>query len=392
MKKIYLKKGREKLPFNHHPWVFSGAVQRSEKNIQAGEVVEVLSHDNRFIAKAHYNPSSKIVVRLLEWDRDASIDLDWYRSKIKDAIALREVAIDSKSDVYRLIYSESDLLPGLIVDRFGEFLVLQAMTQGFDGIKSQIATLLMEELPGIKGVYEKSTGDGRRMEGLEESTGLLSGMEPEGRITVRENGLEFLIDLKGQKTGFYADQRDNRLKAARYAEGKEVLDVCTYTGGFSLYALSAGAKNSTLCDISKDALEVASENLKRNGFENFETREADSFQLLRNMRKEAELYDMIVLDPPKLVPSRRHLEKGSRAYKDLNMNAMHLLKPGGILVTFSCSGNMPLEKFREAVAYAAKDAGREVQILEHLHQGADHPIRSSVPETEYLKGLILRVL
>lgn len=393
MTKIYLKKNREKLPLNHHPWVFSGAVQSVDGSPAPGETVSVFSAENHFIAVGHYNnPSSKIIVRLLEWN-DIPVDESWYREKIKKAIQLRDSISPDHTTAYRLIYTEGDFLPGLIVDRYGDFLVLQALTAGFDSIKEMISGILLDSVPGIKGIYEKSEGDGRRMEGLAASSGHLAGAEMPQRIMVKENSYLFETGITEQKTGLYIDQRENRVRAAAYARGREVLDMFSYTGGFSVYCLAAGAVKCVLCDSSESALQGAEKNIKLNNHDLSAAAfyKGDAFQLLRDFRERDRRFDMVILDPPKLVPSAAHLKKGLAAYKDLNLNAMNLLRPGGILVTFSCSGAVTMEMLREAAAFALKDCGREAQILEQLHQGWDHPVRASIPETEYLKGLILRI-
>ncbi len=390
MNRIILHPDKDKLPRNHHPWVFSGAVKDIEGTPKSGEVVALHGADGRFVAYGHFNKDSKIQVRLLEWDEKQTVNGAWYREKIKRAAALRTpVLAEGVTDACRLVYSESDFLPGLIVDRYGDFAVLQSLSAGFDAVKGDIAKMLMEEC-GLKGVYEKSDGDGRKMEGLPVRYGALAGKEPPEKLVIHENGHLFHVSPAGQKTGFYTDQRRNRLVTASYAVGKKVLDVCCYTGAFSVYAMGAGASSVTLCDISEDAVEGAKRHLRLNNVPESKSRFlcADGLQLLRDLQKGKERYDLIVLDPPKFVSSAKDIDKGLRGYKDINLNAMKLLNPGGILATFSCSGAVGMDHFRQQIAYAAKDAGREVRILHHLHQADDHPVRVSVPETEYLKGLI----
>ncbi len=393
MIKVTLKPGREKLPKNHHPWIFSGAIEGISDTPSAGEVVAVYSAQKEFIAYGHYNSTSEIRVRLLEWDVNQVITDTWYREKIRNAMGLRKNIISEDTTVYRIIFSESDFLPGLIAERFGNFVVLQSLSSGFDKVKQMIAEIMLEEFDFADGIYEKSDGDGRRMEKLDIETGILAGAQPEGAIKVLENGNVFSVSIKGQKTGFYADQRDNRFKLAKYAAGRNVLDACSYTGGFSSYLMKNGANSSELCDISKDALDAALENMTLNSIDisKILLQKKDVFQHLRDLKKDGKSYDLIVLDPPKLVSSKQSLSRGLRGYKDLNMQAMQLLNNGGILATFSCSGNVSMQQFRESIAFAAKDAKKEIQIIEHLHQSADHPIRASVPETEYLKGVICKV-
>jgi len=393
MTKIYLKKDKEKLPLNKHSWVFSGAIGKVEGKAESGDIVAVFSAEYRFIAWASYNPDSKIMLRLMEWDQNREINLDWYKEKLAAAFNLRAKLIDkTKTDICRMLYADADFLPGLIIDRFGDYLVFQSSSPSIDKIKLELCSTIRELLPEITGIYEKSEGDGRRLEGLKESKGWLWGGNGE-LIRAMENGLKFEIDIASQKTGFYADQRENRLAVRRYAEGKKVLDVCCFTGGFSANALAAGALSVTLCDSSAAAIEQSQKNLALNRFgsDNITCQVADAFEFLRTERQQGRRYDVIVLDPPKLMPGRRDMDKAIRAYKDLNLQALKLLEPQGILITFSCSGNMSAEMFKETVAYAAKDAGVNLQIIEQLHQGFDHPVRSSVPETEYLKGLVCRL-
>ena len=392
MSTIELKPGREKMALNFNPWIFSGAVKSVTGDPVTGEVVEVHDCKGNFIAKGHYSPESKIIVRLLDLGRDSVIDEAWYYEKIKKAAQLRSLIIDENSDAFRLIYSEGDFIPGLIVDRFGSIAVLQASSAGIDAVKHSLAEILMDMDKGILSVYEKSDGDGRRMEGLPVSKGLLAGKPVGESAEVIENAFRFSVNLSGQKTGFYSDQRENRMRTARYAGGREVLDICSYTGGFSIYALRGGAHHATLVDSSAEALKSAEYNMELNSIDrgDFTLLEGDAFNTLRRLKSEGHRFGLIILDPPKLAPSGRDREKALRGYKELNLQAMHLLEPGGILSTFSCSGHVTAPLFREAVTYAAKDAGFNMQILEQLSQAPDHPVRISLPETEYLKGLILR--
>ncbi len=390
MHKVTLLPDKDKLPRNRHPWVFSGAVKDIEGAPATGDIIALRDAEGKFIAYGHFNKDSKIQVRLLSWDESRIPDEGWIRERIRDAVRDRAAILrDGATDTCRLIYSEGDLLPGLIVDRFGDHAVLQALSAGFDRIKEAAARILMDEA-GVKGVYEKSDGDGRRMEGLPPHNGTLVGKEPPERILAHENGHLFHVSVAGQKTGFYADQRENRLTAARYAHGRRVLDLCCYTGAFSVYLAAAGATHVTLCDISDDAVEGAKRHLRLNNIPTDRTKfvTGDAFELLRNMARTGEKFDLIVLDPPKFVARAADLEKGLKGYKDLNLNAMKLLAPGGVLASFSCSGAVTMDRFRQTIAFAAKDAGREVRILHHLHQGSDHPVRVSVPETEYLKGVL----
>lgn len=388
MNKIFLKKDREKLWMSGHPWIYSGAIDKAEGKTKSGEVVEVYSSRNEFIGYGHYNSGSKLAIRMLESQKGVAIDKAWYRDKIRKAVELREaLAIDSNG--YRLIFSESDYLPGLIVEKFGDYLILQAATSGMERDKEIIIQALVEEIPNLKGIYEKSEGDGRKQEGLKESVGVLYGEVPDN-IEIYEGKAKFNIDLKGQKTGFYADQRDNRKKIGELAKGKTLLDVCSYTGGFSLHAMENGAKGTALVDISEDALSVAKENLKE--FESVEYIKGNVFDILRELAKEGRKWDIVNLDPPKLAPSKRDLDKALRAYKDIILNGLRLTKKGGFLAIYSCSGAVTAMDLRMALAYAIKDAGVKGVIVEQLHQSPCHPISVSVPETEYLKGFVVRVL
>ncbi len=387
---VFLAPGREKLALNRHPWVFSGAVARLEGTPSPGEVVEVRTSAGAFVASGQFNPTSKIRLRLLEWKEGVAIDEGWYQQRLDEAWALRQ-PVTAETDAYRVFFSESDGIPGLIADRFGPFLVVQFLTSGADREKQRLTELLARTVPGLEGIWEKSDGDGRRLEGLANSEGLLWGKAP-GEIEIRENGNRYLVDPSSQKTGFYTDQRDNRRLVAPWLAGRRVLDAFTFTGGFAVAALAAGARSVTLLDSSADALAQARRNLALGGWKPEEVLEGDAFQLLRDLRKRGDSYGAIVLDPPKLATSREHLEKALRGYKDLNLQALKLIESGGYIATFSCSGLVDFATFREVIAFAAKDSGRRVDVIRQLHQAPCHPIRTSMPEAEYLKGLLLRVV
>ena len=398
MQELRLLPGKEKLPLNRHPWIYSGAL--ADGPAAAAGLVRVLTADGRFVAYGHCNPGSKIRVRLLEWRESRIPDAGWYEETLRSAFALRRgIFADGKTDAARLVFSEADALPGLIADRFGPYVVLQLSTAGMEDVRdtlvSAIARLFPECYGPLAGILERSDGDGRRLEGLPPRSGLLWGALPAAPLSIRENGLPFAVDLlAGQKTGFYADQRENRAVVAPYLQGRRVLDVCSYTGGFSLYAMAAGAASTTLVDASAWALEQAGRNLRAAGFADFETREGNAFQVLRDLQQgggQAPRYDAIILDPPKLAPNRSSLDQALRGYKDLNVQALRLLPPGGLLATFSCSGLVSQALFRETLAYAAKDVRRTVRILRQLHQSSCHPIPLAFPEAEYLKGMLLQV-
>lgn len=395
MATIILKPDRDKSVRHRHPWIFSSAVMSTEGDIYPGVDVTILDSKKNFIARGYYNPKSSIRARVLEWSEAAVIDEAWWKNRLSLSISRRLNSPDYKaSDAHRLVYGESDLIPGLIVDQYKNYLVIQALTAGIDRKKKMIAGLL-NELLHPEGIYERSDADVRRLEGLESSNGLLFGQQPEDSLVVTENGLQYSISIKeGQKTGFFMDQRDNRQLTGSYAKGKDVLDCFCYSGGFSLSALKAGANSVLAVDSSAAALNSLTENIELNHLDKTKIQlvEADVFQLLRKYRDDGASFDMIILDPPKLAPTKTHLEKAIRAYKDINLLALKLLRPEGVLVTFSCSGGVTGEDFRRMVGWAAKDAGRELQIEHILSQSPDHPVRMSYPESEYLKGLICRVL
>lgn len=388
MKKVFLKKDREKLWLSGHPWIYSGAVDKIEQNIIPGSIVEVFNHKNEFIGYGHYNKNSKIIVRMLEHDKTVSIDANWYNQKIKQAYELR-MGLNIDSNAFRLIHSESDFLPGLIIDYFNGYVILQISTLGMERDKEFIIQALINNIPNLKGIYEKSEGDGRKLEGLPEKTQILWGEIPD-TIEIFEGNANFIIDLKGQKTGFYSDQRENRILLGNLSKGKNFLDVCSYTGGFSVHAMSNGANSATLIDISEDALNVAKENLKKHI--NVEFIKGNIFDILRVLIKEGRKWDVVSLDPPKLAPNKRDLEKALKAYKDIILNGIKLTNNGGLLAIYSCSGAVSSSDLRMALAYAVKDAGVKATIVYQLHQSSCHPISVSVPETEYLKGFLVRVI
>ena len=398
MPNIILKPGREKSLLRRHPWIFSGAIQKTDENIASGSTVDLLSSDKHFLARASYSPTSQIRARVWTF-KDEPIDKEFFRQKIRKAIDTRYSLFDSSStDSLRLVYAESDGIPGLIVDRYGDVLVFQSLTTGSEYWKETFADLLLEET-GLSTIYERSDADVRELEGLEPKVGLLRGnlsspalSNIEGFIfPIIENDLQFKLNLQsGHKTGFYLDQRKNRLRVRELAKDKDVLDCFCYTGGFTVNALAGGAKSVLSIDSSADALELCKENIALNNLpaDRHTTLEGDVFQLLRKFRDEARSFDMIILDPPKFAPTSAHAEKATRAYKDINLLAFKLLRHGGILVTFSCSGGVDAGLFQKIVAGSALDAGVDAQIVEHLSQGADHPVSLHFPEGAYLKGLV----
>ncbi len=390
MKQVILKQGREKSLKRWHPWVFSGAIQRVSQSPGSGETVQVTSAGGEFLGSGAWSPQSQMSVRMWSFAEE-EIGPDFFRRKIRGALALRRSpVISSDTTGVRLIHSESDGLPGFTVDRYGDYLVCQISTAGADFWKDTLVKILAEEV-SCKGIFERSDLSVRKKEGLSESAGLLWGEEPAEAIEICEDGRKYQINIRtGHKTGFYLDQRDNRSLVGACAMNREVLDCFSYTGGFAVAALSGGASQVTLLDSSGPALAQADLNIRLNGIpeDKYTLLEADVFQSLRKFRTENRRFDLIILDPPKFVESRNQVDKGARAYKDINMIAMQLLNPGGFLFTFSCSGHMEDLLFQKIVADSALDAGRELKILKWLAQSPDHPVIASFPEGKYLKGLM----
>ncbi|MBN2031643.1 MAG: class I SAM-dependent methyltransferase [Deltaproteobacteria bacterium] len=389
---VILKPGRDKSLLRRHPWVFSGALKKVEGDPGPGEVVEVLSHEGRFLCRASYSPYSQIALRAWTFDSGEEVGPEFFRSRLKQAIDFRAPLLKLSDGACRLVNAESDGLPGVIVDKYAAFLVCQFFSAGAELWRGEILSHLEHALSPL-GIYERSDVDVRLKEGLEPRSGLLWGQPPPSLLVIREKNCRFLVDIEhGQKTGCYLDQRENRVMPADYAEGAEVLNAFSYTGGFGIHALKAGAIKVTNIDSSPAALSLANQNRELNHFDedSFENIHGDVFQVLRDFRDTRRLFDLIILDPPKFVESRSQLGRGSRGYKDINLLAFKLLKPGGVLFTFSCSGLVPLPLFQMIVAGAALDAGRNAQILGVLTQGPDHPTALNFPEGAYLKGLICR--
>jgi 23S rRNA (cytosine1962-C5)-methyltransferase len=393
MKKVILKSGREKSLQRHHPWVFSGSIGAVDGNPAIGETVEICDLQGEFLAYGAYSPESQIRVRVWSWEKSAIIDPEFFRVQINRAINLR-IATSGDLSAMRLIHAESDGLPGLIVDRYEDVLVMQVLSAGVEYWRETIADLLIE-LTYAKYIYERSDVDVREIEGLPGRTGSLRGGEPPEKIQIEENGLMFLVDVReGHKTGSYLDQRENRKKVRNLAAGKDILDCFAYTGGFTVNALAGGASSVTAIDSSADALDIARENVALNGFagDEVEFLVADVFYQLRKFRDQNKKFDMIILDPPKFAPTAAQAQKAARGYKDINLLAFKLLRPGGVLVTFSCSGGVGVEFFQKIIAGAALDAGVSCQIIDHLKQSPDHPVALNFPEGAYLKGFIIRIL
>jgi 23S rRNA (cytosine1962-C5)-methyltransferase len=390
MGSLILKPGREKSLLRRHPWIFSGAVERVEGGPASGATVDLLSSRGEFLARAAYSPASQIRARVWTFDPAEQVDRDFFRRRVRSALQERAVlGLTPDTDSFRLIHAESDGIPGLIVDRYGAVLAMQCLTTGAEFWRATLADLLLEET-GLDELFERSDADVRELEGLAARVGALRGHPPE-RLTISEYGCRFVVDLAhGHKTGFYLDQRENRRRVRGLAQGREVLDCFCYTGGFTVNALRGGASSVLAVDSSADSLALARENIALNGLPAGQVsfQEGDVFQVLRRLRDEARLFDLIVLDPPKFAATAAQAEKAARGYKDINLLAFKLLRPGGLLVTFSCSGGVDAALFQKIVAGAALDAGAEAQILEHLSQAADHPVSVHFPEGAYLKGLV----
>jgi 23S rRNA (cytosine1962-C5)-methyltransferase len=392
---VVLKKGKEKAVLHKHPWVFSGAIEKVKGKPDNGDIVRLLNAKDEFMAYGFYNDQSRVALRLLEWDENTAVDEAWWRKKIGVAVAARNsILIDGVTDTCRLIFSESDYLPGLIVDKYADHLSMQILTSGMENIKPIIIDEL-QKLLSPTSIFDRSDASSREHEGMQPSFGILAGNQPPELVEVIENGIRYGINIaEGQKSGFYCDQRDNRRILADYASGKIVLDCFSYTGGFTLNCFQSEAKSVTSVDSSALAIETLKSNLILNEFEDMDHRsiQSDVNKQLRKFREDGETFDIVVLDPPKYAPSRSALDRAARAYKDLNRLAMLILNPGGLLATYSCSGAMDMTTFKQIIAWAALDAGKQVQFIHQFCQPGDHPVSATFPEGEYLKGLLCRVL
>lgn len=388
---LLLKKDREKSVLQGHPWIFSGAVDRVTGQPESGATVAVRSSAGEFLAWAAYSPLSQIRARIWTRQENELVESAFFSKRVQNALDLRDaLQVPAETNAYRLIHAESDGLPGVIADRYGETIVLQLLSAGADYWKETLAEIIQEKT-GAKAVFERSDVDVRRLEGLPERVGTLRGAAPGGFVCIEENGIRYQVDVAGgQKTGFYLDQRRNRNLLRKFSNAKEVLNCFCYTGGFTLSALAGGARSVLSIDSSADALRIGSENLASNGFDPgcVEWMEADVFHALRLFRDQARSFDLIVLDPPKFAANASQVERAARGYKDINLLAFKLLRPGGFLFTFSCSGGISPELFQKIIASAAVDANASVEIVEHMSQAPDHPISLAFPEGSYLKGLV----
>ena len=405
MKRIVLRPKRDFSVRKHHPWIFSGAVDGAVEGVAVGETVEVTDADGAILGYGSYSPASQIRVRMLSFDPKVVPDAKFVEGLVASAVGRRaDFFANAYTNAVRLVNAESDGLPGVVADYYAGWVVCQFTSAGAEFWKREIAAALMKFAPFCRGVAERTDVDVREKEGLNteaqrhregDGFGILVGEEPPELIEISEGNVKFLVDVrKGHKTGFYLDQRDARAAVGAHANGMEVLNCFSYTGGFGLFARAAGAASVTQVDISKDALELAKRNeaLTHLCGTKMEYVEADVFQYLRKCRDAGRTFDMIVLDPPKFASVKSQVMKAARGYKDINLLAMKLLKPNGILATFSCSGAMTEELFDKVLAEAAQDAGRDFQVIARTRQGADHPVALSFPEGLYLKGVILRSL
>ncbi len=408
---IFIEKGREKPIIQQHPWVFSGAIARVEGSPLPGEIVTVRAHDSRFLARGYWNAKSQIQVRILTW-QDASIDDDWWRAMLQRAINARTLQNRQQAEgndrpiAYRLVNAENDFLPGLVVDRYGDYLVLQALTLAIDLRKKVLAQMLSEMLP-VKGIFERSDIDVRGKEGLKPVVGTLWGQEPPALIPIFETA-ELLVDIRhGHKTGFYLDQADNRHLLVRLlqdafeieARPRHILNLFSYTGGFTVNAQTLPGVHAVNVDSSHEILEMAERiveaNIARGLIQPAESTaehiQADVFDYLRDVGTQNQQFDVVILDPPKFAHNKQQVEKAARGYKDINLNAFRIIRPGGYLMTFSCSGAVSPDLFQKIVFGALADAERQAQVVAQLGAASDHPVALTFPEGEYLKGLLLRV-
>jgi 23S rRNA (cytosine1962-C5)-methyltransferase len=389
---ITLQPGREKSLLRQHPWIFTSAIRNHNGKLHSGDTVEVLSAEGKWLCRGAWSPTSSIRVRAWTFRQDEVIDNSFFLRRIETALQAR-AGLAAVSNACRLVAAESDGLPGVTIDRYADVLVCQLLSTGADKHRDKIVWALRKLLPDCS-ILERSDVAVREKEGLPALTQVLHGDIPD-EVEIVENGLRFIVDVKkGHKTGFYLDQRHNRQVMGQQARGKEVLNCFSYTGAVGTYCLAWGASHVTNLDVSEPALALAARNNALNGVDpgRCTNATADVFSELRRFRAEGRLFDMIVLDPPKFVENKQHLNQACRGYKDINLLALQLLRPNGLLATFSCSGLMPEDLFHKVVADAALDAGRQVQFLQKLSQDSDHLVLSTYPEGYYLKGLLCRAV
>ncbi|WP_145511689.1 23S rRNA (cytosine(1962)-C(5))-methyltransferase RlmI [Yersinia kristensenii] len=393
--RLFLAKGREKSLLRRHPWIFSGAVLRLEGNAVSGETIDILDSQGKWLARAAYSPESQIVARVWTFQQDEVIDSEFFVRRLQRAQTWRDcLAQRDGLNGYRLIAGESDGLPGITIDRFQNFLVLQLLSAGAEYQRAALVSALQQCYPECS-IYDRSDVSVRKKEGLPLTQGTVCGEMPPALLPITEHGMQLLVDIQqGHKTGFYLDQRDSRLAARHYADGRRVLNCFSYTGAFAVAALMGNCQQVISVDTSQSVLDIAKQNVELNQLDlsKAEFIRDDVFQLLRNYRAQGEKFDMIIMDPPKFVENKSQLASACRGYKDINMLAIQLLRPGGILLSFSCSGLMPVDLFQKILADAALDAGHDIQFIEQFRQAADHPVIATYPEGLYLKGFACRIM
>lgn len=387
MGQVYLKPGKEKRVYSGHPWIFLSDIDHADKNVHPGDTVSVCTKQGRFLAKAVYNPRSQIALRILSLF-DEPVDEAFIRNRVHRAVDYRRKFADLQS--CRLIHAEADGLPAIVVDSFGPVLSLQCLSFGMSKYQEIIVDALAEELSPL-GIYERNDVPIRRLEGMEQSTGVLYGEVPD-QVEISENGIRMNVDVKrGQKTGYFLDQKENRAAIAPFVKDMKVLDCFTHTGSFALHAAHFGSREVIGVDISDFACDCARENARLNRLENISFQAANAFDLLRNESESGERYDVIILDPPAFAKSKANVVSASKGYKEINLRAMKMIPDGGYLVSCSCSQHILSAMFKEIILQAALDARISLMQVEFRSQGRDHPTLPSAPETQYLKCGIYRI-
>lgn len=388
MATVTLRKTRETRVRGGHPWIYASEIEKVDGDFENGDIVDVADFRGKFIGRGFYNPQSQISLRMLTRN-DEPCDRDFFARRIRDAWEYRRLLCDPMS--CRLIYSESDFLPGLVVDKFAGVLVLQSLSLGIERIKDMLCDLLMEIVQPA-GIWERSDVPVRRLEGLEQTTGLLRGDVPD-EVDMVENGIHFLVDVKhGQKTGFFLDQKQNRAALEPLCRGARVLDCFCHNGSFALHAAKYGASSVLGVDISEEALAVARRNTEINGFGNVTFEAHNCFDLLRELTDAGEKFDLVILDPPAFTKNKAAVQSAIRGYKEINLRGLKLVRPGGFLVTCSCSQHVLPEMFQDIINQAARDAKKRIRLVEFRTQGYDHPILPQSVETKYLKTMIIQVM
>ena len=394
---VVIKKGREKSLLRRHPWIFSGSIGSLSGEPSPGETVRILDFAGNFLAWGAFSPTSQIRVRVWEWEENVLIDDAFFNDRLASIVrsrkVLRDLFKDQMNSAFRLVNGESDGIPGLIVDVYGNIIVIQILSAGVEYWKDSIVRALVNATH-FPNVIERSDVDVRKLEGLPLRSGILKGELGNGEVLVHENNLQFWVDvLKGHKTGFYLDQKENRRIIQTISEKKTVLDCFSFTGGFTCAAAAGGASTVCAVEASEESIKQAERNVNQNNLEQSRISfiHGDVFSQLRKFRDQDMSFDLIILDPPKFAQSSSQLERAARGYKDINLLAIKLLKPGGYLATFSCSGSVSEDLFQKIIAGAAEDAKVTPQILKRMHQNFDHPVSLNFPEAAYLKGLLLKI-